>query len=85
MLISVRSLSCQTIDAVSKRLSSSTPMESAAASWILLLIGPFAKIGNGDSLRKWSYVGRHENEGGAVFVGIANSIFWALCNSFVFF
>jgi hypothetical protein len=30
-------------------------MESAAASWIPLLIAPFAKMGNGDSLRGGRY------------------------------
>jgi hypothetical protein len=53
-------------------------MESAAASWIPLLIAPFAEMGNGDSLRS-GYTQR-DNDG-----GIANSILRALCNSFAFF
>lgn len=46
---------------------------------------PFTKMGNGDSLRSGHTQRDNEKEGGAIFVGIANSILWALCNSFVFF
>jgi hypothetical protein len=59
-------------------------MESVAVSWIPLLITPFAKMSSGDSLRN-GHTQRDNEEGGAIFVGIANGILRALCNSFAFF
>jgi hypothetical protein len=60
-------------------------MESVTTNKILLLIAHFAKMGNGDSLRSGHTQRDNEKEGGVVFVGIANSILWALCNSLIFF